>query len=134
MEYDKCRCELKELIDKGVCSKESFWNPSNWECECDKPCNVGEYLDSENCKCRKKIADKLVEECTETVEEVKIVKMTLAENENKYKCTSCTVYIVLFSMIFTINVGTVTYFVYSHWYLRKDVLGVKFNTRTQTTI
>ena len=134
MEYDKCRCELKELIDKGVCSKESFWNPSNCECECDKSCNVGEYLDSENCKFRKKIADKLVEECTETVEEVKIVKMTLAENENKYKCTSCTVYIVLFSMIFTINVGTVTYFVYSYWYLRKDVLGVKFNTRTQTTI
>ena len=108
---------MKELIDKGVCSKESFWNPSNCECECDKPCNVGEYLDSENCKCRKKIADKLVEECTETVEEVKIVKMTLAENENKYKCTS---HIVLFSIIFTINIGIGTYFVFHFCcYLKK---------------
>ena len=34
--YDKCRCECKELIDKGVCDKEFIWNHSNCECECDK--------------------------------------------------------------------------------------------------
>ena len=27
---DKCRCECKELIDKGVCDKGFIWNPSNW--------------------------------------------------------------------------------------------------------
>ena len=47
---------------------------------------VGEYLD---CKCRKKLVDNLVDECTETVEEVKLAKITLAENENSYKCSSC---------------------------------------------
>ena len=26
----------------------------NCECECDKSCDIGEYLDHENCKCRKK--------------------------------------------------------------------------------
>ena len=57
---------------------------------------VGEYLDYENCKYRKKLFDKLVDECTETVEEVKLAKTTLAENENIYKCSSCTVYTVLF--------------------------------------
>ena len=61
---DKRRCECKELIDKGVCDKGFIWNPS-CECECDKSWDVGEYLDSENCKCRKKSVDKLVEECTE---------------------------------------------------------------------
>ena len=50
--------------------------------ECDKVCHNGEYLDHENCKCRKKIVDKLVDECTETVEEVKLAKITLAENES----------------------------------------------------
>ena len=55
-------------------------NPSNCECECDKPCDVNEYLDYENCKCRKKLVDKLTErssaeKCTENVEEVKITKM-----------------------------------------------------------
>ena len=37
----------------------------------DKWCDVGEYLDYENCKCRKNLVNKLVEECTENVEEVK---------------------------------------------------------------
>ena len=34
--------------------------------------NFGEYLDYENCKCRKKLFDKLVEECTEYIDEVKM--------------------------------------------------------------
>ena len=92
---NKCRCECKELIDKGVCDKGFIWNPSNCECECDKTCDVGEYLNYGNCKCRKKIVDKLVDECTETVEEVKLVKATLAENESENKYSSGTVYIVL---------------------------------------
>ena len=66
---DKCRCECKELIDKGVCNKRFIWNPSNCECECDKTCNIGKYLDYKNCKCRRKLPDSLVDECTETIEE-----------------------------------------------------------------
>ena len=30
--------------------------------------------------------------------------------------------------------GIGAYFVYSRWYLKKDVICVKFDTRTQTTI
>ena len=30
---DKCRCECKELIDKGMYDKGFIWNPSNCECE-----------------------------------------------------------------------------------------------------
>ena len=96
---DKCRCECKELIDKGVCDKGFIWNPSNYKCECDKSCDISKYLDYENCTCRKKLVDKPVEECTETVEEVKLAEITLAEDKNKYKCSSCTLYIVLFSII-----------------------------------
>ena len=79
--------------------------------------------------------DKLVDECTETVEEVKPAIITLAENENSYKCIPCTVYIVLLSVFFTFNVGgIVTYYVYSQWYLKKDGTRVDFNTRTQADI
>ena len=61
---------------------------------------------------QKKVVDKLVDECTETFEEVKLATIILAENENSYKCTSCTAYIVLFWISFTINVGgIVTYFI-----------------------
>ena len=84
---------------------------------------------------QKKLIDKLVDECTEMVEEVKLAKITLAENKNSYKCSSCTVYIVLFWIFFTINVGgIVAYFVYFHWYLKKDVTRAEFHTRNQTTI
>ena len=117
---DKCRCERKELIDKGVFDKRFIWNPSNCECECDKACGIGEYLDYEDCKWRKKLIDKLVDECTETVEEVKLGKITLAENENSYKCSSCAVYTVLFWIFFTINVGGIgAYFIFFCGYLRK---------------
>ena len=40
----------------------NVWNPSNCECKCDKTCDIGEYLDYENCKCRKKLVDKLIDE------------------------------------------------------------------------
>ena len=72
----KCRCECKELIDKGECDKGYIWNPSNCESKCDKSCNIGEYLDYKNCKCRKKLTDKLIDECTEIIEEVKLSEIT----------------------------------------------------------
>ena len=51
---NKCRCEYKELVVKQECDKGFIWNPSNCNCECDKSCNISEYLDYKNCKCRKK--------------------------------------------------------------------------------
>ena len=117
---DKCRCECKELIDKGVCDKGYVWNPSNYECECDRSCNFGEHLDYENCKFRKRLIDKLVEECGEDVDEAQLIEIALAENENSYKCSSCTMCIVLFGIFVTINVaGLGAYFVYFHGRLKK---------------
>ena len=48
---------------------------SNYECGCDKSCNIGEYLDYSSCKCRKKLIDPLVEECTENINETELVKL-----------------------------------------------------------
>ena len=82
-----------------------------WHCE---------NLDYENCKCSKKSVDKLVDECTETVEELKLAKIAVAENENNYKCNSCTVYIVLMIVFFTVFTGITIYFVYYNWSLIKN--------------
>ena len=46
----------------------NIWNHSSCDCECDKSCDIVEYLDYKNCKCRKKIIDKLVEECSENID------------------------------------------------------------------
>ena len=106
--YDKCRCECKELINKGICDKGYIWHPSNCECECDKSCDVCEYLDYKNCKSRKRLVDKLVEECTENIKELSLVKI----NSTKCNHNSCVPYIVLFSIIFITKFEIVTYFVY----------------------
>ena len=116
---DKCRYECKELFDKRVCDKGYFFNPSNCECEYDKSCDVGEYLDYSNCNCRKKLVDKLVEEYNKNIDEVEIA----SEKKHKNKCSSCTLYIALFSIIFTVSIGIVTYFVYYKYmnYNQKNV-------------
>ena len=59
-----------------------------------------------------RLADRLAEEFTENIEEKRLVKITSAKNENKHKCSFYTLYIVLFSIFFAINVGISTYFVY----------------------
>ena len=77
----------------------------------------------------------LIEECTETVEEVKLAKITLAENENSYKCSSCTVYIVLMIVFFTIFTGITIYFVYYNWSLIKNNAScIKYNAHKETKI
>ena len=118
------------MIDKGVCDKGFNYNLSNCECECDKSCDIREYLDDENCKCRKKLVHKLIEECIESIDEVEIA----GENEQKNKCRCCTLYIVLFSIVFTICIGIAIYFFHSHWYLKEDDTRFMLDTRTETTI
>ena len=76
----------KELIGKGVCDKGYACNPSNCECECDKSCDLDEYLDYENCKCRKRLVDQLVEECGENIEEEKLSEIVLLEHKNECAC------------------------------------------------
>ena len=56
------------MIDIGICDKGFIWNPSNCECEFDKSCDLEKYLEYKNCKCRKTLIDKLVEECSENIE------------------------------------------------------------------
>ena len=102
------------MSDKGF-----IWNPSNCECECDKSCDVGEYLDYENCKCIKKTVDKLTEECIENIDEVKIAN----ENEHKNKCSSCILYIVFFQHFLQLTLELVLiFFTTNAWILIKKML------------
>ena len=59
-------------------------------------------------KCRKRLVDKLIEERNENIEETNLTNI----NSTKCKSNSCILYIVLFSILFTINIGIVTYVVY----------------------
>ena len=90
-------------------------------CECHKSCNIGEYLDYSSWKCRKKLIDPLFEECTENIDETKLVNITV-KNENNSNCTSYLVYKVLFFILVIISSGIIIYFVY-HKYVNR----IKYN-------
>ena len=50
----------------------------------------------------------MIEECNENIEETSSIKI----NSTKSKSNSWILYILLFSLLFTINIGIATYFVY----------------------
>ena len=79
--------------------------------------HIGEYLDYSSCKCKKKLIDPLLEECTENINETKLVNITV-ENKNNGRCRSYVVYKVLFGIFFVISCGTIIYFVY-HVYVNR---------------
>ena len=120
------------MIHKGICHKGFNWNPSNCECECDKSCNLGKYLDYKNCKCRKRLIVKLVEECSENIDGNEMIyNATLNDYENV--CGSCTVYIVLLAIFFIIHISISSVFIYFYWYVKKsntDVVNINPDTET----
>ena len=59
---------------------------------------MGEYLDYKNCKCRKKLVDKLVQECRENIDGNK-----MTHNDYGNVCNYCTIYIALFVIVFLNN-------------------------------
>ena len=143
---NKCRCECKEdLIDKEICDKGFIWNPSNCGCECDKSCGIGEDLDYKNSMCRSSIVDKLIEECTNVIDENKFYNETLSVTPlntiTSDDCASCALYVVLFSAFLTTDVIIGGVFVYFYWYskndfirqyLKKNNVSVKFNPFKKT--
>ena len=103
-------------------------NLSNCECECDKLCDAGEYLDYANCRCRKRLIDKLVEDCSENIDEKELhpnelVSVTSNDYENVYescKCSSSTICIVLLVIFFIISISISCAFVNFYWYFKKE--------------
>ena len=114
-----------------MCDKGFIWNPSNCECECDKSCHIREYLDYKNCKCRKRIIDKLVEEYSENIYENKTLDIiplnAIPLNVYKTVCNSCMVCIVLFVIILITSIDICSVFIYFHLYLKKDNISTNFS-------
>ena len=67
-----------------------MWNPSTCECQCDKWCKSGQYLDHKNCVCKNKLIGRAIEECTSVINE------TMINNNNKDNITNNNTYLILF--------------------------------------
>ena len=127
---DKFRCECKEVIDKRMRDKGFIWNPSNCECEFYKSCDIGEYLNYKNCKCRKKI-DKLVEEYIENIDGNEMLYNETLDvillNVYKKVCSSCMIHIVLFVVFLITSICICFAFIYFYWYLKRDNISTNFS-------
>ena len=66
-----------------------MWNPSICECQCDKRCKPGQYLDHKNYVCKNKLIGRVIEECTSVINETMI-------NNNKDNITNNNTYLILF--------------------------------------
>ena len=87
-------------------------------------------MDYSDCKCKKKLIDPLIEECTENDNETKIVNITVKIENSSWK-----VYIVLITVAFTIVTGIIMYFVYYNWsFIKNKVFCIKSDTHKETTI
>ena len=109
-----------------MCDKGFIWNPSNCECECDKSCDTREYSDHKNCKCRKRIIDKLAEECSKNINENETIDI-IPLNVYKKVCNYCMVYIVLFVAFLIASIYICNVFIYFHWYSKKDNISTNFS-------
>ena len=82
---------------KGRCDNGFIWNPSI--CECDKSCNIGQYLNYKNCKCRKKLIDELVKECSENINGNEMIHNATFNDYGKV-CKSCKINMILLIIMF----------------------------------
>ena len=86
-----------------------MWNPSTCECQCDKWCKQGQYLDHKNCVCKNKLISRVIEECTSVINETMITN-------NKDNITNNT-YLILF-IVFLI--GFIVFLIGFIYYCRRS--------------
>ena len=115
---DTCRCDCNEDFAGVVsCDKGYMWNPSTCECQCDRWCKTEQYLDHKNCVYKNKLVGRLIEECTNIINEALINNKDNIDNCN----TIQNVFIVLFSVAVLIGIICFCLFAYFKWFKGKKL-------------
>ena len=126
---DTCRCDCNEDFAGIInCAEGYTWNPSICECQCHKWYKPGQYLDHKNCICKNKLIGRLIEECTNVINETMI--------NNKESGNKNNTYLILF-IIFLIGfivflIGFIYYYYRNNAHKRKlkDFIYLKVKTST----
>ena len=94
--------------------------------------DVKKYLDYKNCKCRRRLIDKLVEEYNENIDGNKMICNSTSNDYGKI-CNFCAVYIALWAIPFITSISISNIFIYFHWYLEiryTNITNINVNTET----
>ena len=114
---DTCRSDCNEDFAGIIsCAKGNTWNPSICECQCDKWCKPGQYLDHKNCACKNKLVSRLIKECTSIINETLINNKDSGNNN-----TLRNVFIGLFSVAVLIGIICFCVFAYFRWFKGKKL-------------
>ena len=127
--HESCKCVCK--LNSSICNNKQIWNrcdcnedfagiiscakgytlnPSICECQCDKWCKPGQYLDHKNCVCKNKLVGRLIEECTSVINETMINNKGNTTNNNS-------TYLILF-IVFLI--GFIVFLIGFIYYCRRS--------------
>ena len=94
-----------------------MWNPSTCECQCDTWCKPGQYLDHKNCACKNKLIGRIIDKCTNVINETMINNKDNIENDN----TITNIFIGLFSIVMFILIVCFCIFIYFKWIKGKKI-------------
>ena len=120
---DTCKCDCNEDFASIInCAKGYMWNPSTCECQCDIWCKPGRYLDHKNCVCKNKLIVRIIEECTNVINETMVNKNDNIANDN----TITNIFIGLFSIVMFILIVCSFIFVYFKWTKAKKLFKNKY--------
>ena len=95
-----------------------MWNPSTCDCECNKVCETGEYLDIKNCLCLKILIGTLVLECDDVIlnkPQLMIKKVEYAESN----CFIQTISLILTCFLLLAITCFSCYFYYTRDWIKK---------------
>ena len=76
-----------------------MWNPSTCECQCDKWCKQGQYLDHKNCVCKNKLIGRVIDECISVINETMINNKDNIANDNNTYLISVIVFLIGFTVL-----------------------------------
>ena len=107
---DTCRCDCNEDF-AGIINCTSIC-----ECQCDKWCKPGQYLDHKNCVCKNKLVGRLITECASIINET-MMNNNNYNNDNDYNAITY-VFIGLFSLLLLVIICFCV-FAYFKWFKSK---------------
>ena len=80
-----------------LCEKDSMWNPSSCDCECNKACKIDKNLDIKNLSCKKRLIGKLVLECKEYT--LNTTKTSPDDESGTCEKSNCPIHLILLLLI-----------------------------------
>ena len=98
-----------------------MWNPSTYDCACNKACKIDKHLDIKNCSCEKRLIGKLVLACEDeilnTTEDSLDNKKVTCEKNN---CIIHKISLVIIYFLLLVVISVSYYYYFTRDWIKKN--------------